>query len=79
MFTNRFFRTCGSILLISIILSALDGFPAYAQGDADPQESSCATCHENRYLLHDTDIASIDEAVQAYLDGRIVDRVDRLH
>lgn len=26
-----------------------------------------------------TDIASIDEAVQAYLDGRIVDRVDRLH
>ncbi len=26
-----------------------------------------------------TDIASIDEAVQAYVDGRIVDRVDRLH
>jgi predicted Fe-Mo cluster-binding NifX family protein len=26
-----------------------------------------------------TDIASIDEAVQAYLDGQIVDRVDRLH
>jgi predicted Fe-Mo cluster-binding NifX family protein len=26
-----------------------------------------------------TDIADIDEAVQAYLDGRIVDRVDRLH
>jgi predicted Fe-Mo cluster-binding NifX family protein len=26
-----------------------------------------------------TDIASIDEAVQAYLEGRIVDRVDRLH
>ena len=26
-----------------------------------------------------TDIADIDEAVQAYVDGRIVDRVDRLH
>ena len=26
-----------------------------------------------------TDIASIDVAVQAYLDGQIVDRVDRLH
>lgn len=26
-----------------------------------------------------TDIASIDEAVQAYIEGRIVDRVDRLH
>lgn len=26
-----------------------------------------------------TDIASIEEAVQAYLDGLIVDRVDRLH
>jgi predicted Fe-Mo cluster-binding NifX family protein len=26
-----------------------------------------------------TEIASIDEAVQAYLEGRIVDRVDRLH
>jgi len=26
-----------------------------------------------------TDIASIDEAIQAYLDGHIVDRVDRLH
>jgi predicted Fe-Mo cluster-binding NifX family protein len=26
-----------------------------------------------------TDIAGIDEAVQAYVDGRIVDRVDRLH
>ena len=26
-----------------------------------------------------TDIASIGEAVQAYLEGRIVDRVDRLH
>jgi predicted Fe-Mo cluster-binding NifX family protein len=26
-----------------------------------------------------TDIASIDEAVQAYLDGKIIDRVDRLH
>ncbi len=26
-----------------------------------------------------TDIPGIDEAVQAYLDGRIVDRVDRLH
>jgi predicted Fe-Mo cluster-binding NifX family protein len=26
-----------------------------------------------------TDIASIDEAVMAYLDGRIVDHVDRLH
>jgi hypothetical protein len=26
-----------------------------------------------------TDIALIDEAVQAYVDGRIVDRVDRLH
>lgn len=26
-----------------------------------------------------TDIASIDKAVQAYIEGRIVDRVDRLH
>ena len=26
-----------------------------------------------------TDIAGIDEAVQAYLEGRIVDQVDRLH
>jgi predicted Fe-Mo cluster-binding NifX family protein len=26
-----------------------------------------------------TDIASIDEAVMAYLDGGIVDHVDRLH
>ena len=26
-----------------------------------------------------TDIAGIDAAVQAYVDGRIVDRVDRLH
>ena len=26
-----------------------------------------------------TDIADIDTAVQAYVDGRIVDRVDRLH
>jgi predicted Fe-Mo cluster-binding NifX family protein len=26
-----------------------------------------------------TEIASIDEAVQAYLEGKIVDRVDRLH
>ncbi len=26
-----------------------------------------------------TDIAGIDEAIQAYLDGQIVDRVDRLH
>lgn len=26
-----------------------------------------------------TDIASIDQAVQAYLEGNIVDRVDRLH
>jgi predicted Fe-Mo cluster-binding NifX family protein len=26
-----------------------------------------------------TDIANIDEAVQAYVEGRIVDRVDRLH
>jgi predicted Fe-Mo cluster-binding NifX family protein len=26
-----------------------------------------------------TDIADIDAAVQAYVDGRIVDRVDRLH
>jgi predicted Fe-Mo cluster-binding NifX family protein len=26
-----------------------------------------------------TDIASIDEAVQAYLDGRLVDRKERLH
>ena len=26
-----------------------------------------------------TDIPDIDKAVQAYLDGRIVDRVDRLH
>jgi predicted Fe-Mo cluster-binding NifX family protein len=26
-----------------------------------------------------TDLRSIDEAVQAYLDGKIVDRVDRLH
>lgn len=26
-----------------------------------------------------TDIADIDEAVQAYIEGRIVDRVDRLH
>jgi len=26
-----------------------------------------------------TDIASIDEAVKAYIDGKIVDRVDKLH
>jgi predicted Fe-Mo cluster-binding NifX family protein len=26
-----------------------------------------------------TDIASIDEAVKAYIDGQIVDRVDKLH
>ncbi len=26
-----------------------------------------------------TDIASIDEAVQAYIEGRIVDQVERLH
>ncbi len=26
-----------------------------------------------------TDIANIEEAVQAYLDGAIVDRIDRLH
>ena len=26
-----------------------------------------------------TDIASIEEAVSAYVEGRIVDRVDRLH
>ena len=26
-----------------------------------------------------TDIADIDAAVQAYVDGRMVDRVDRLH
>jgi predicted Fe-Mo cluster-binding NifX family protein len=26
-----------------------------------------------------TDIRSIDEAIQAYLEGRLVDRVDRLH
>jgi predicted Fe-Mo cluster-binding NifX family protein len=26
-----------------------------------------------------TDIRSIDEALQAYLEGRLVDRVDRLH
>jgi hypothetical protein len=26
-----------------------------------------------------TDIASIEEAVLAYVEGRIVDRVDRLH
>jgi predicted Fe-Mo cluster-binding NifX family protein len=26
-----------------------------------------------------TDLSSIDEAVEAYVQGRIVDRVDRLH
>jgi predicted Fe-Mo cluster-binding NifX family protein len=26
-----------------------------------------------------TDIADIDEAVQAYLEGKIIDRIDRLH
>ncbi len=26
-----------------------------------------------------TDLRSIDEAIQAYLEGRLVDRVDRLH
>jgi predicted Fe-Mo cluster-binding NifX family protein len=26
-----------------------------------------------------TEIASIDEAAQAYVEGRIVDRTDRLH
>jgi predicted Fe-Mo cluster-binding NifX family protein len=26
-----------------------------------------------------TDIASIDEAVMAYIEGKIVDQVDRLH
>jgi predicted Fe-Mo cluster-binding NifX family protein len=26
-----------------------------------------------------TDLVSIDEAVKAYVDGQIVDRVDRLH
>lgn len=26
-----------------------------------------------------TDIRSIDEAIQAYLEGKIVDRIDRLH
>jgi predicted Fe-Mo cluster-binding NifX family protein len=26
-----------------------------------------------------TDIASIDEAVRAYIEGRIVDQVERLH
>jgi hypothetical protein len=41
-------------LVIVLLLSALGFSTAAAQGEAPPPESSCATCHENLYTLHDT-------------------------
>jgi hypothetical protein len=54
MFKSRLSLKGVSILVIALFLFAISVSTAAAQSEVPTLESTCATCHESLYLLHDT-------------------------
>jgi cytochrome c553 len=54
MFRRSYPLFLAFIFVIVLILSEVNISAVSAQSEAPPSDTTCATCHENLYLLHDT-------------------------
>jgi len=50
----RLFWMAAFAFILFAVLSTAPITPALAQDEIPPEDSTCKTCHENLYLLHDT-------------------------
>jgi len=54
MFNKKISLVCVITLMVIVLMGAMDFSMAAAQSEVPAPESTCATCHENLYVLHDT-------------------------